>query len=342
MNTEEEAVPELRLNMLTRKWVIIAREKSKKAEDFIRASTKKRHPAFLETCAFCPGNEEKSPGERYRIHGEKGWSVRVILNKFSVLSTDGDRHRSVSGLKQSITGFGTHEIVVESPLHHHTTALMPVEQIENVLRAYKDRLIECYKDPRVEHVVVFKNSGHDSGTTIEHSLSQIVGMPVTPFEVRSRNDIALRFFDNTGECLQCRMLAEELAEDARIVHASEHFAVLVPYAALSPFHLWIFPRRHSGTFADIRPEEAKDLAAALKTTLAKIYWGLENPDFNYVLRTAQPSAVDSPYLHWYLSIVPRVSTLTGFELGSGMFINPLVPEESATFLKRVKITEYGA
>lgn len=330
-------MPELRLNVLTREWVIIAREKSKRPEDFIKPNIKKRHPEFLDTCAFCPGNEEKAPGERYRIPGEGGWTIRVVPNKFSVLTTDGGLQRSLRGLQRSITGVGTHEIVIESPLHNHTTAAMPVEQIEKVLQAYRERLIESYNDPRVEHVVVFKNSGHDSGTNIDHPLSQIVGMPVTPYDVRSRNDIALRFFDDAGECLLCRMLAEELEQGARVIHASERFVAFVPYAALSPFHLWVFPRRHSGTFADIRPEELGDLAVTLKDALARIYYGLEHPDFNYVLRSGRPSAADSEYLHWYLSIVPRVSTLTGFELGSGMFINPLVPEESAAFLRSVKI-----
>jgi UDPglucose--hexose-1-phosphate uridylyltransferase len=114
----------------------------------------------------------------------------------------------------------------------------------------------------------------------------------------------------------------------------------IPYAALSAFHIWIFPKRHSGCFADIREEEIWDLAKNLKSTIKKLYYGLEHPDFNYSIRAGKPSNTDSEFIHWYVSIVPRVEMTTGFELGSGMHVNPLLPEKSAEFLRNVRIPEY--
>ena len=334
-------MPELRMNLITREWVIFAMEKGKRPEDFIGGREKRKHPEFVETCPFCPGNEAKAPDERFRVPGEKGWKVRAILNKFSVLSRDGVKQRGNSGMRRTVNGVGIHEIIVDTPVHNHTTALMPVDQIKDVIRTYRNRFIEAYKDPRVEYVIVFKNNGHDSGTTIEHSLSQVVGMPITPRQVRNRFEGVMKFFDDTGECLMCRMINDELSDGSRVLFNTDHFVSFVPYAAVSPFHVWIFPKRHSGSFADIRPEEIDDLASNLKSVMGRLYFGLVNPDFNYIIKSGKPSNADSEYIHWYLTIVPRIAMASGVELGSGMFINPLAPEVSADFLRRVRVPEYG-
>ncbi|MBI3592091.1 MAG: HIT domain-containing protein [Nitrospirae bacterium] len=334
-------MPELRLNLISREWVIFATEKGKKPEDFIGAREKRKHPEFVETCPFCAGNEAKTPDERYAVHDEKGWKVRVVLNKFSVLSREGERLRTNTGLKKNVNGVGIHEVVIETPAHNLTSATMPVEQLEKIIQTYKDRLIEIYKDPRVEHVMIFKNSGHDSGTSIEHSLSQMVGLPITPRQVRSRIESVMRFFDDNGECLMCRTINDELTDGHRILFNTDHFVSFVPYAAVSPFHVWVFPKRHSGSFADIRADEIWDLASNLKAVMSRLYHGLANPDFNYIIKSGKPSQTDSEYIHWYLTVVPRIAMTSGFELGSGMFINPILPETSAAFLRNVKIPEYA-
>jgi len=333
-------MPEIRLNLVARAWVIIAKEKAKKPEDFIVSKVKRRYPELQEKCPFCPGNESKTPVEILRIHDEKGWRIRVVRNKFSKLSEEGERKRWDHGLKKGVNGVGIHEIIVETPFHNLTTATLPVEQLRDVIQTYRDRFTEIYKDPRVEHVVIFKNNGPAAGTSIEHSLSHIIGIPITPLQVRYRIEGLMRFFDETGDCLACKTMQDELDDSVRILFHTEHFVSFVPYAALSAFHIWIFPKRHSGSFAEIRPEEIDDLALNLKSTMAKLYYGLNHPDFNYIIRSGRPEAAGSEFIHWYLTVVPRVDMATGFELGSGMHINPLVPEMSAEFLRMVKIPRY--
>jgi len=331
---------EVRLNPITREWVIIAKEKGKKPEDFIIVKENRKPPEFLKTCPFCPGNETVTPKETFKICDEKGWKIRVVPNKFAMLSNEGERARSHTGLHKNVNGVGTHEVIIETPIHNLTTATMPLEQLKEVIQVYKDRFLEIYRDQRVEHVVLFKNSGAASGTTIEHPHSQVVGIPVMPLHIRSRIENAMRFFDDTGECLMCRMIKDELNEGTRIVMDTKHFTAFVPYAALSPFHTWIFPKKHSGFFADMQSDEIWDIASNLKSIMARLYHGLNNPDFNCVVMSGNPSDVNSGFIHWYLSIVPRVATASGFELGSGMYINSLIPEKAAEYLRNVKIPEY--
>jgi UDPglucose--hexose-1-phosphate uridylyltransferase len=150
---------------------------------------------------------------------------------------------------------------------------------------------------------------------------------------------AISYFDDMGECLFCYTLRDELKAKERIVLETEHFVTFIPYAALSPFHLWIFPRQHTSSFSDITEPELADLAYTLKTVLAKLFHGLNNPAYNYTIRSLPTDDKQSDSFHWYLAIVPRVSQAAGFELGSGMYINTSIPEDSAQFLREIEIPE---
>ncbi len=330
-------MPEMRLNLITREWVIISTERARRPEDFRQRRDKKILPEIDQSCPFCPGNEHKTPDEIMRIPDDGSWLIRVISNKFAAFSSEGERIRKSDGLKHLITGVGKHEVIIESSSHNTPTALLPVEDITNIIKVYKKRFIDVYSNPVIRHVIIFKNQGEGSGTSIVHPHSQLIGIPITPFQVRDRISEARMFFDNTGECLLCATLRGELDDGRRIIVNTEHFVTFIPYAALSPFHTWIFPKRHAASFGDISDDEINDLAFSLKTILTKLYCGLENPDFNYVIRSENLKESGSEYFHWYLSIVPRITHSSGFELGSGMYTNASVPEEVAEFLRKVKI-----
>lgn len=329
-------MPELRLNLVTREWVIIATERAKRPEDFKTLVSKKEAPSYVPTCPFCPGNEVHCSGETFRISDEKGWKVRVVPNKFPAVAISGSRERKIDGIRRSISGVGVHEVIIESPAHNTNPALLSLDEMDEVIKVYKNRFLEAYKDPRVEHVIIFKNHGEGAGTSLEHPHSQLIGTPVVPVQFRDRLEAAAHFFDDTGECLMCMLARKEKEEGVRIITETEYFISFVPYAALSPFHTWIFPKRHSASLGDIAEAEIKDLAFNLKGILSKLYHGLSNPDYNFVIRSHKPRDCDLEYFHWYVSIIPRLSKAAGFELGSGMYINTSLPEESAGFLRNVQ------
>jgi UDPglucose--hexose-1-phosphate uridylyltransferase len=330
-------MPELRLNLITREWVIIATERAKRPAEFRQEKDKRYLPDIDKTCPFCPGNENKTPGETLRVPSDGSWKIRSTPNKYAALSPEVDRQRLNEGLKHLVMGFGRHEVIIESNLHNTTPVVMSAEEVADIIRVYKNRFIAIYSDPRIEHVIIFKNYGERAGTSIKHPHSQIVGTPVTPLQVRERIYEARRYFDSTGECLMCATVNAELLEGRRIIMDTKHFLTFIPYAALSPFHIWIFPKRHNASFGDINDEEIADLAYSLKAVLFKIYYSLEDPDYNYVIRSEGPNECGSKYFHWYISIVPRVGQASGFELGSGMYINPSLPEEIADFLRKIKV-----
>jgi UDPglucose--hexose-1-phosphate uridylyltransferase len=328
---------ELRQNIITRDWVIIATERAKRPDEFIQPHhLTEPIPAYRDNCPFCAGNEERTPEEYFRLSNFKGWRVRAVPNKFPALSLTGEKIRKIEGIHHSMSAVGYHEVIIEHPDHNITTALMDAEDVGNIIKVYRQRYIEIMIDPRIEAIMIFKNHGKGAGTSLEHPHSQLAATPIVPFQVRSRIEEAIRYFDDTGECIFCSTLKDELAAE-RVIWQSEYFVAFIPYAALSPFHTWIFPRRHASSFHEISDAEIADLAVTLKTVLAKLYYGLNNPDYNYSIRSIPIHDRNTDYFHWYIAIIPRVSTAAGFELGSGMYINSALPEESAKYLRDVKI-----
>jgi UDPglucose--hexose-1-phosphate uridylyltransferase len=331
-------MPELRHNVLTREWVIIATERAKRPHEFAREQgAREERPSFEPKCPFCPGNEGMTPPATLVIPNDGDWKVRVTPNKFAALSYSGDRHRSFEGIRRTVTGVGIHEVIIETPDHSKTTALLEDRQVETLLDTYLNRFNFASADPRVEQVTIFKNHGEAAGTSLEHPHSQIIGAPVITSQLRDRLINALKHFDEYGECIFCRVLSVETQEQTRVVMETEHFVAFVQFATLTPFSMLIMPRRHMACFSEIEDAEAADLARILRRTLAKLYHGLKDPDFNYTIRTAPREACGVKYFHWYVSIIPRLTRVAGFELGSGMFINSSLPEENAAFLRDVQI-----
>ncbi|MBI5561096.1 MAG: DUF4931 domain-containing protein, partial [Deltaproteobacteria bacterium] len=230
---------ELRLNVITREWVIIAKERAKRPRDFKGIPLRKPLPEYIKGCPFCPGNEDKTPEESFRLEGKEGWKIRVVPNKFEVLSSGGEKKWLIDGVKRTVAGVGKHEVIIESPRHNMSPALFSLEHTRDIIRIYRERFINAHSDPRVEHAIIFKNYGEGAGTSLEHPHSQLIATPVVPLQFRDRIQAALHYFDDTGSCLVCDVLKMELKDSVRVVTDSEHFATFIPYAALSPFHTWI-------------------------------------------------------------------------------------------------------
>ncbi len=330
---------ELRLNLISREWVVVGSSYDRKPEEFRKRGGGNHYSSeYVESCPFCVGNESKTPDELLRLPAEGPWSIRVTPNKFSILDAEGERLRVNKGIKRMVTGVGRHEVIIESPRHNTTLALMEPHEVERVIGVYRERFQNVFTDTRIQHAIIFKNHGPQSGTSISHPHAQLIAAPVMPQQIRFRVDESMRYFDNTGECLMCATLKDEFEDGRRIVVDTEHYVSFIPYAALSPFHTWIFPKEHKPSFGNMPEEHLPDLAKCVRLTLKKIHEGLNDPSYNLVVRSLSPFRSRSEYIHWYISILPHVTQATGFELGTGMHINQSIPEEVAVFLQNIKVS----
>ncbi|MCX7956460.1 MAG: galactose-1-phosphate uridylyltransferase [Endomicrobia bacterium] len=331
-------MPEIRQNIATKEWVVISTERAKRPEDFKQVKEKKVLPEFSEKCPFCPGNEQMTPYETYVMKDiNNKWKIRVIPNKYPAVVQEGTVEYKLEGIKRRVSGVGTAEVIIESAQHNLILPLMTEKDIEDIINVYKERYLTVEKDKRIKMIIVFKNYGEQAGASIEHPHSQLIAIPVVPFHIRYRIEEAMRYYDETGECVFCKMLSKELEYQERIVVETGHFVSFVPYAALAPFHMWILPRRHMESFGDINSQEITDLAKNLKLTLSKLYIGLDNPDYNYVIRSVPVNEKGREYYHWYITIMPRLIKTAGFEIGTAMSINSSLPENDAKFLREIKV-----
>ena len=324
---------ELRFNRITGDWVIIATERAHPPEDFVVQRDTSDPPAHVDDCPFCPGNESMSEALDTVDHGS-AWRVRLVRNKFPALSPGDDKRKSGTLMQRRMDGYGHHDVVVEHPEHKRWLWRQSTDGVAEVLETIRKRYVELSADPRIELAVPFKNHGRSSGTSILHPHSQIVGTPVMPADVRRRLSDSIRYYDEHSQCVFCSVIDDECESGERMIHKTAGFVSFIPYAALSPFHILLCPTQHSPDFASLSASSIADLAEHLRAVLSKVEVALLGPDFNFVIRSVFADRTDPRSYHWYLSIIPHVSRVAGFEMGSGMFINPSIPEQVAKFVRQ--------
>lgn len=331
-------MPELRQNLATKEWVIISVERAAKPVDLKEEKKKTTTlPEKSADCPFCPGNEASAPKETYRVGSEGEWKVRVVENKYPALVPGSTQPSGAQELYRVLPGEGIHEVVIDSPSHAKHPATLETKALRDLFGVYHDRFKSHLENPKILLTMVFKNHGTGAGTSMEHPHSQIIGSSVVPANIRHRMDEAEKYFSRNGHCVFCRMIKEEIRQDTRILADTKYFTAFILFAALSPFHIWILPKRHTPSFEGATPEELDDLAVVMQGILKRLYVGLDDPSYNFVIQsTPQDRGTTDPF-HWYMTLIVRTNWRAGFELGSGMFINPTLPEENAKFLNSVKV-----
>lgn len=330
---------EMRFNPITLDWVILAPGRSGRPNDFLHHKKEPvSRPAHREDCPFCPGNESLTTEEISRVGAADGsWLARVVPNKYSAFRATDDLRRESRGTFRSMAAAGAHEVVIEHPRHDLGLGEMEIPHLAGILGLYRERYRALRQVPKVESIVIFKNHGVRAGTSLEHAHSQITATPVVSSQVCLRLQEGRRYHEHHGACLYCEVMRDELEAGERILEAGDAFVAFMPYASLSPYHLWIFPRRHSASFDEIGDEDLVELAGVLGRQLRRLAVAADDPDYNFTIRSAPVGEANSCCFHWYLSIVPRVSHLAGFELGSGSYINSISPEECAERMRAAGI-----
>ncbi len=330
-------MPEFRQNMVSKEWVIIATERAKRPDDFAqKKEAKPPLPSRKEDCPFCPGNESMTPPPLFTINKGDNWALRVVPNKFAALQSHLTTERKHEGRFLKVDGFGVAEVIIETPFHNRSIATMDLEEVKNTVLTYRERYAALSKIEPLELITIFRNYGEKAGTSLEHPHSQIIATPIVPPHVRDPLYQSQLACDTFGDCIYCRMMEEEVQQKVRVVKETQYFLVLCPFASRSPFETRIYPKIHRSSYMMISDQELEDFAWVLQDTLKRISIGLNDPHYNYILRSAPIADSNVKYHHWYIVIVPKLTTPAGFELGTGIYINTTLPEDCAQFLKGIQ------
>lgn len=330
------------MNPITGEWTIIATERARRPH----TPNQEEEPihsgdAHDPDCFFCYGNEHTTPPEvlSYREKSgapdSPGWTLRVVTNKYSALNMNGEFNIENNGLQSSSYARGAAEVVIESPHHTLNTALFPEAQIGLLLKTYRERYLALCQDHDIKYIAMFKNNGSPAGASLSHPHSQIIATPIIPPVVEQELHGAKKYFNRNKRCIYCDMVESELKDKARIICENEEFVSFAPYASKSPFETWVMPKFHTCSYADLSDKQVKSLSQVWKAVLYKIYRGLENPPYNYFIHTSPTQGNHKKYYHWHMELIPKMTILAGFELGTGMYINIAIPEESAEYLRGI-------
>ncbi len=327
---------EIRHDRISGAWSIVAPERGRRPMSHSPRPGGVVEPPFVHDCPFCPGNERLLPSiiQETPASAPPGWQVRVVPNRYPAVEQGGGEEAVLTPSCQSFPGFGRHEVIVEHPRHDRDLATMSQGEVLAVMETYRARYRAMMDDANIQSVVLFRNHGDNAGASIAHPHSQVVGLATVPPLVRERAEYARRYHTREGRCPFCDLIVRERKERRRVVAQNDHFLAVVPFAAQAPFEIWLVPLAHGSSFRAVSDRELHDLSGILHGILGAYRRQLHDPEYNFAIHSSPREQEQAPHLHWFLQILPRLATAAGFELGTGMQVNPSVPENDAALLAK--------
>ena len=318
---------QLRLDHLTRRWVVISSDRVDRPQPFrTRAADSEEEPG---PCPFCPGNEEATPPalETYGPAGQ--WLVRVVPNLYPAFF--GQEPMSVRNIGPVFTqspASGIHEVLVLSPGHDEDWGQVDDEQAALVLRAIRDRFEAHAEVGGVRYSQAIVNSGREAGASLRHPHGQLLGMPFVPPEIRSEQR---SFSGFGGACLVCTTLEAEEIAGHRVVHADDDVVLICPFWSGTPYEMLVLPRRHERLLHGASDAALDAVGRAVRAGLAGLHRAVGQVAYNIVFHSAPYRAAEE--FHWHVHLLPKVTSRAGFELGTGVLINVVPPEAAAAELR---------
>jgi UDPglucose--hexose-1-phosphate uridylyltransferase len=322
---------EFRQDPMSRRWVIIGGERNGRPNEFVEAATR----ATGISCPFCAGHESETPPPiaSYSSNGKGHWLARVVPNKYPALSAAANGNGAAS--PSSLPGFGSHEVIIESPRHVASLSELTDPEAKAVFNAYRDRLIQLKSQRLYRYVQIFKNVGPAAGASLEHVHSQLLALTTVPEALQQELTASGDYFSEHKRSLLLDMLDRELAADTRIVAATKNFVAFCPYASRFGYEVWIAPRRHQPRYEDVKDSELGELSLLVREVIGRIERAAGQVAYNYFLHTQPFDMPAHDHYHWHIEIIPRLTKVAGFEWSTGCFINPYSPESAASHLRSV-------
>lgn len=342
MKEFKEPLGQLRQDPITEQWVAIATGRAKRPDTGSESSPTMHAPLprHKDDCPFC--NLSKFPQEPdvLRLPDDPlKWQVHMFANKFPAFTPKKEFHTWNEGPYRALDSAGYHDVLA-TRYHNQDDATADRSLVILELEAISLRYRQLQGQPSVNYIQVIKNHGKIAGASIEHPHHQMFSIPVLPSDIAQLLHGTERFAKKHGEKAFTVILDFERSEKKRIVFENEYFTAFCPYASRVPYETWIMPRKTNPFFETIGPDEREALAEAIQEVLGRLYTGLNDPPYNYYIHSAPCDesgfVCDKSlfgHFRWHISIMPRLNTRAGFELGTGIEINTVAPEDAAEFLR---------
>jgi UDPglucose--hexose-1-phosphate uridylyltransferase len=324
-------VPEVRIDPLTGQRSIIAGDRAGRPGG--QLSAEPAAPLDPESDPFAEGHEDRTPPELYAIRpgggppDSPGWTVRVVPNLFPALSesSDGPPPDANPDLFWAGPARGHHEVIVNAPDPVVSLAELTVEQVAAAMEVWRERM-RAHADASYVHLIV--NERREAGASLPHTHSQLYALEFVPSAIaRERERFGAHAARTMGGNLLGDLVQEEVRRRERIVAIDDEAVATAAYAGRVPFHVMIAPRVPRMRFEDDGPIGSAMLHDVL-TRLARVLGA--SPPLNLWVRTAPEGA---EHFCWRIDILPRLTHLAGLELGAGVNLNIVAPEQAAAQLR---------
>lgn len=334
---------ELRYDIVSKDWVVIATGRAKRPETF-KKERRIAEKVPKKLCPFCQIEGQEAPtlvffkGKKISLRPggkvPKNWTTIVVPNKYPAFLPSSQLNKRTEGnVYRKMNAAGFHEVVVTHD-HKIQMAQFSTKEVKEVIDVYQARYLELMKEKFVNHISIFHNHGIEAGASIAHPHSQIVTTPLIDVDLENALVNSKRYFKKHGKCIYCVMGDWERKVKKRIVFENKDFIVICPFASKSAFEVIVSPKKHRAYFERTTEKEKWQSAEAFRIALSKLYKALNDPAYNFYLHTAPCDGKKYDSYHWHWTILPKTSTWAGFEIGTRMEISTIEPEKAAAYLRK--------
>ncbi|RLC34684.1 MAG: galactose-1-phosphate uridylyltransferase [Candidatus Nealsonbacteria bacterium] len=327
----KQSPSELRFDLVSKDWVVIATGRACRPETFAKQKRVKDELP-IKDCPFCQPEILDKAILRYN-QPDGSWSLIVIPNDFPAFSPKESLRERGEGPYQIMDGVGFHEVIITRD-HKKSIAQFSISQTRELIDAYQERYLDLMNERFVNYISIFHNYGREAGASIAHPHSQLIALPVIDPDLNRSLRGSRQFFELHKKCVHCHMLEWDMEDGRRIIFENEKFVVLCPFASRVAFEVRVYPKEHHAYFERIADEEKNQLAEALQVAVNKLYKGMNDPAYNFFIHTAPCDGKNYDHYHWHFEILPKTSIWAGFELGTGIEISTIEPEKAAEFLRK--------
>ncbi|RUM44390.1 MAG: galactose-1-phosphate uridylyltransferase [Hydrogenimonas sp.] len=334
---------DIRYDLIHHDYVLIAPERLHRPDCYKIPQTSRPN---TDKCPFCEGHESMTPSEIYALRhnapNQSGWKTRVVPNLYKAVQIETPCKSLEVGHYEAWEGFGAHEVIIDTPRHLLRMDGWEEEEYFNWLFTLRSRMHDLRNDFRLVYFSLFKNHGHYAASTQTHPHTQLIALPVVPKQTITNMLRAKHFFLEHGHSLFDAVLALEREHADRIIIENDHFIAICPYASAFAFEVMILSKTQTSTLMDMEDTHLHELGNLLQKVIKALYHQLGDFDFNITFNTppiqknfATESFFDEIPNIWRfgLRIIPRLFNIGGFELHSGVYINPVAPEEATGLLR---------
>ena len=315
---------ELRYDITTGDWVVIAPQRAKRPQDFAKKTPVQKQSS--KDCFFC------QPGIRTPKPILETKNVVVVPNLYPAFAQNGGLNKKRVGPTMVMQGLGFHEIIIFRN-HNKFFPQMNTQEIKEIIDVYQKRYSELRLKPLLNYISIFHNHGIEAGASIYHPHSQLIAIPVLDPEMEKSLNQSRRYFQKNQRCPHCDLIEFELKEKERILIENEGFVSLCPFASKISFEVKIYPKKHGPYFERLDEKEKMLFAEIFQKTIYSICKGLNNPPYNFFLNTSPCDGQGYKFYHWHFDIFPRIQIYAGFEFSTGIEISTIEPKEAAKYLR---------